>query len=128
MMKKHQVPNSKNPIQINGFDFIEFTTKRPQEIIDIFTKFGFVVTGRHCSKNILLLEQERMKFVVNAEPKTDGALFESVHGSGVCGMSFKVKNSDFAVREAVKRGAKKAICSDYGLPAIEGIGGSKIYL
>ena len=127
-MKQQQIIKSKNPIQINGFDFIEFATKSPQEIIDIFTKFGFVVTGRHRCKNILLLEQGKIKFVVNAESGTDASSFESVHGSGICGMSFKVKNSDFALIETVKRGAKIAVCSDYGLPAIEGIGGSKIYL
>ena len=123
-----QVLESRNPIQINGFDFIEFATKFPQEIIDIFTKFGFVLTGRHHLKNIFLLEQGNMKFIVNAEANTDAAAFEFIHGSGVCGISFRVKDSNFALKEAVKRGAKAVICTDYDLPAIEGVGGSKIYL
>lgn len=123
-----QVLESRNPIQINGFDFIEFATKFPQEIIDIFTKFGFVLTGRHHLKNIFLLEQGNMKFIVNAEANTDAAAFEFIHGSGVCGISFRVKDSNFALKEAVKRGAKAVICLDYDLPAIEGVGGSKIYL
>ena len=123
-----QVFESRNPIQINGFDFIEFATKFPQEIIDIFTKFGFVLTGRHHLKNIFLLEQGNMKFIVNAEANTDAAAFEFIHGSGVCGISFRVKDSNFALKEAVKRGAKAVICTDYDLPAIEGVGGSKIYL
>ena len=123
-----QVFESRNPIQINGFDFIEFATKFPQEIIDIFTKFGFVLTGRHHLKNIFLLEQGNMKFIVNAEANTDAAAFEFIHGSGVCGISFRVKDSNFALKEAVKRGAKAVICLDYDLPAIEGVGGSKIYL
>lgn len=128
MIKKEQALKTRNPIQINGFDFIEFATKFPQEIIDIFTKFGFVLTGRHHLKNIFLLEQGNMKFIVNAEADTDAAAFEFIHGSGVCGISFRVKDSNFALKEAVKRGAKAVICSDYDLPAIEGVGGSKIYL
>lgn len=127
-MKTQQAIGSRNPIQINGFNFIEFATKTPQQMIDLFAQFGFVVTGRHQSKNISLLEQGGIKFVVNAEPNTDGATFESIHGSGVSGMSFCVKDSQFAVKEAVKRGATAAVCTDYGLPAIEGIGGSKLYL
>ena len=127
-MTKQQVVESRNPIQINGFNFIEFATQTPQQMIGLFVQFGFVVTGRHRSKNISLLEQGGIKFIVNAEPNTDGAVFESVHGSGVSGMSFQVKDSEFAVQEAVKRGATAAVCSDYGLPAIEGIGGSKLYL
>jgi 4-hydroxyphenylpyruvate dioxygenase len=123
-----QAPKSKNPIQINGFDFIEVATKSPQEIIDIFTKFGFVITRRHRHKNILLLEQGKIKFIINAEENSNASSFESAHGSGICGMSFRVKDSNFALQEAVKRGARIAICSDYGLPAIKGIGGSKIYL
>ena len=128
MIKKEQALKTRNPIQINGFDFIEFATKFPQEIIDIFTKFGFVLTGRHHLKNIFLLEQGNMKFIVNAEANTDAAAFEFIHGSGVCGISFRVKDSNFALKEAVKRGAKAVICTDYDLPAIEGVGGSKIYL
>ena len=120
--------NSKNPIQTNGFGFIEFATKSPQEIIDIFTKFGFVISGRHHSKNILLLEQGKVKFIVNAEVGTDASSFESTHGSGVCGVSFKVEDSNFAIQEAVKRSAEAVVCNDYGLTAIRGIGGSKIYL
>ncbi|MEO0834942.1 MAG: 4-hydroxyphenylpyruvate dioxygenase, partial [Cyanobacteria bacterium J06642_3] len=103
-------------------------TKNYSEIIDLFTKFGFVVTGRHRSRNILLLQQGELKFVVNAEMKTDASSFESIHGSGFCGTAFRVQNSDFALREAVKKGAEAIICADYGLPAIRGIGGSKIYL
>ena len=128
MIKKEQALKTRNPIQINGFDFIEFATKFPQEIIDIFTKFGFVLTGRHHLKNIFLLEQGNMKFIVNAEADTDAAAFEFIHGSGVCGISFRVKDSYSALKEAVKRGAKAVICLDYDLPAIEGVGGSKIYL
>ncbi len=128
MIGNYQALKTINPIQTNGFDFIEFATKSPNQLIDIFTKFGFVVTRRHRSQNILLLEQGEIKFVVNAESQTDGSAFETAHGSGICGISFRVKDSDFAIKEAVKRGAKAVTCSDYGLPAIEGIGGSKIYL
>lgn len=127
-VNNRQLLNSKNPIQINGFDFIEFATKFPQEIIDIFTKFGFVITGCHPRKEIFLLEQGKMKFIVNAEANTDAASFESIHSSGICGISFKVKDSNFALKKTVKRGAKAVVCSDYDLPAIEGVGGSKIYL
>jgi 4-hydroxyphenylpyruvate dioxygenase len=117
-----------NPISTNGFDFIEFTAQDPQELIDIFTKFGFVITHRHLQQNILLLEQGDLKFVINAQPQTEAAAFEAVHGSGICGMSFRVANSELALREAVKRGATEVVQNDYDLPAIEGVGGSKIYL
>ncbi len=126
MYKKHQ--DIVNPIQTNGFDFIEFATKSPQQLIHIFTKFGFVITRRHHSKNILLLEQGEIKFIVNAEPNTDGSAFEAVHGSGICGISFRVENSEFAIKETEIRGAKVVTDNDYGLPAIAGVGGSKIYL
>jgi 4-hydroxyphenylpyruvate dioxygenase len=128
MFENKQALESRNPIQINGFDFIEFATKFPQEIIDIFTKFGFVITGRHQRKNIFLLEQGKIKFIVNAEADTDAAAFESIHGSGVCGISFRVKDSNLALKETVRRGAKAIVSNDYDLPAIESVGGSKIYL
>ena len=128
MIGNFQVLKSINPIQTDGFDFIEFATKSSQQLLNIFTKLGFVLTHRHRSQNILLLEQGEIKFVVNAESGTDASAFEAVHGSGICGISFRVENSDFALKEAVKRGAKAVICDDYGLPAIEGVGDSKLYL
>ncbi|MEL7405447.1 MAG: 4-hydroxyphenylpyruvate dioxygenase [Cyanobacteria bacterium J06558_2] len=126
-MKRRWI-NSKNPLQTDGFGFIEFATKSPQKVLDIFIKFGFILIGRHHSKSIFLLQQGEVKFIVNAAAETDASSFEHIHGSIVCGVCFRVEDSNFAVQEAVRRGAKAVICSDYELPAIEGIGGSKIYL
>lgn len=117
-----------NPITTDGFDFIEFTSQSPLQLIDIFTKFGFVLTHRHLSQNILLLEQGEIKFLINGQSQTEAAAFEAVHGAGICGMSFRVANSQLALQTAVKRGAKAVVSDDYDLPAIEGVGGSKIYL
>jgi 4-hydroxyphenylpyruvate dioxygenase len=117
-----------NPISTNGFDFIEFATTSPEKLIDIFTKFGFVITHRHPSQNILLLSQGEIKFLINAQPNTAAAAFEAIHGSGICGMSFRVANSELAHSKAIERGAKAVTNNDYNLPAIEGVGGSKIYL
>ncbi|MGL4883034.1 MAG: 4-hydroxyphenylpyruvate dioxygenase, partial [Waterburya sp.] len=112
----------------NGFDFIEFTSQSPQQLIDIFTKFGFVITHRHRHQNILLLEQGEIKFLINAQPQTAAEAFEAIHGSGICGMSFRVADSKYALATAIERGATAASNNDYNLPAIEGVGGSKIYL
>jgi 4-hydroxyphenylpyruvate dioxygenase len=120
--------NQTNPITTNGFDFIEFATTSPQQLIDIFTKFGFVLTHRHPSQNISLLSQGKIKFLINAQPNTEAAAFATIHGSGICGMSFRVANSHLALKTAVKRGATASTSNDYDLPAIEGVGGSKIYL
>jgi 4-hydroxyphenylpyruvate dioxygenase len=117
-----------NPISTNGFDFIEFASSSPQQLIDIFSQFGFVVTHRHRCQNIVLLEQGEIKFLINAQPQTAAAAFEAVHGSGICGMSFRVANSKYALSTAVERGATAVNNNDYNLPAIEGVGGSKIYL
>ncbi|MGL6340306.1 MAG: 4-hydroxyphenylpyruvate dioxygenase, partial [Waterburya sp.] len=117
-----------NPISTNGFDFIEFTSQSPQQLLDIFTKFGFVITHRHRHQNILLLEQGEIKFLINTQPQTAAAAFEAIHGSGICGMSFRVTDSKYALQTAVERGATAVSNNDYNLPAIEGVGGSKIYL
>jgi 4-hydroxyphenylpyruvate dioxygenase len=124
-MLNHQ---NSNPISTDGFDFIEFTSSSPEQLIDIFTKFGFVVTHRHRHQNILLLKQGEIKFLINAQPQTSAAAFEAIHGSGICGLSFRVANSQLAISTAIERGATLVSNNDYNLPAIEGVGGSKIYL
>jgi 4-hydroxyphenylpyruvate dioxygenase len=93
---------------------------------------GFPVTARHRSKNVTLHRQGDINFVINAEPSGFGQQFARAHGPSACAMAFRVKDAAAAFRRAVALGAKP-VETDVGpmelrIPAIEGIGGSLIYL
>ena len=93
---------------------------------------GFPATARHRSKNVTLHRQGDINFVINAEPEGFGQQFARVHGPSACAMAFRVRDAAAAFRRAVELGAKPVETRvgpmELRIPAIEGIGGSHIYL
>ena len=93
---------------------------------------GFPVTARHRSKNVTLHRQGDVNFIINAEPGSFGQRFAQQHGPSACAMAFRVKDAAQAFKRAVDLGAKPVQNAvgpmELNIPAIEGIGGSQVYL
>lgn len=124
--------SSKNPLNMNGIAFVEFSTDHPQKMEKLFYDFGFSKVAKHGDKNIDLFLQNRIVFLLNYEKKSFAHKFQSSHGPSICSMGWRVKNAQKALEEAVKRGAREAKNVDYfengkAVPAIYGIGDSLIY-
>ncbi len=121
-----------NPMGTNGFEFVEYTAPDPDELRALFARMGFPVSARHRSKNVTLHRQGDINFVINAEPQGFGQQFAREHGPSACAMAFRVKDAAAAYRRAVEKGAKPVETRvgpmELHIPAIEGIGGSRIYL
>jgi 4-hydroxyphenylpyruvate dioxygenase len=121
-----------NPLATDGFEFVEFTAPEVAELGDLFESMGFSRIGRHRSKDVTLYRQGNIKFIVNAEPKSRAQQFAHDHGPSACAMAFRVKDAARAVRDAVAAGAREIKGAvgpmELNIPAIEGIGGSLIYL
>ncbi|MGH6992239.1 MAG: 4-hydroxyphenylpyruvate dioxygenase, partial [Caulobacteraceae bacterium] len=84
------------------------------------------------SKNVLRFAQGDINFLLNMEPSGQPAAFRAAHGPSANAMAFRVKDAGLALRLAVERGAKP-VSGPVGpmelmIPAIEGIGGSNLYL
>jgi 4-hydroxyphenylpyruvate dioxygenase len=121
-----------NPLGTDGFEFVEFTSPEPERLQNLFELMGFAAVGRHRSKNVLRFAQGDINFILNMEPVGQPAAFRSVHGPSANAMAFRVKDAGKALALAVERGAK-AVSGPVGpmelnIPAIEGIGGSNLYL
>ena len=65
-------------------------------------------------------------------PDSHGARFAQAHGPSACAMAFRVKDAGAAYQTLLARGAKPFANAvgpmELNIPAIEGIGGSVIYL
>jgi 4-hydroxyphenylpyruvate dioxygenase len=123
---------SDNPMGTDGFEFVEYTAPDPELLRTLFERFGFPVTARHRHKNVTLHRQGDINFIINAEPDSFAQRFAQEHGPSACAMAFRVKDAAYAYRRAIELGAKP-VETDVGpmelkIPAIEGIGGSLIYL
>jgi len=121
-----------NPIGTDGFEFVEYTAPDVRQLHDFFEQMGFRAVGRHRSKDVTLYRQGETNFVVNAEPESHGARFAKAHGPSACAMAFRVKDAGFAYRKLIELGAvpfqNPVGPMELNIPAIEGIGGSLIYL
>ena len=121
-----------NPMKTDGFEFVEYTAPDTAMLDKLFVEMGFRKVGQHRSKNVSLYRQGGINFVVNAEEGSFGQRFAEEHGPSACAMAFRVKDAGFAYQELLKNGAKPVDNPvgpmELNIPAIEGIGGSRIYL
>jgi 4-hydroxyphenylpyruvate dioxygenase len=98
----------------------------------LFRQMGFRAVGKHRSKDVTLYRQGDVNFIVNAEPESFGQSFAQAHGPSACAMAFRVKDAAQTFADLVKLGATPVDNPigpmELNIPAIEGIGGSRIYL
>jgi 4-hydroxyphenylpyruvate dioxygenase len=121
-----------NPLGLDGFEFVEFTAPEPEKLKALFEQMGFTAVARHRSKKVERFRQGDINFILNMEPAGQAAEFRRTHGPSANAMAFRVRDAGLALRLAVERGAKP-IAGPVGpmelsIPAIEGIGGSNLYL
>jgi 4-hydroxyphenylpyruvate dioxygenase len=121
-----------NPMGTDGFEFVEYAAPDPMALAAIFERMGFSAVARHRSKDVTLYRQGDINFIINAEPDSFAQSFARVHGPSICAMAFRVRDAAGAHRRAVSLGAKpvagKIGAMELNIPAIEGIGGSLLYL
>ncbi|HEU4531779.1 MAG TPA: 4-hydroxyphenylpyruvate dioxygenase, partial [Steroidobacteraceae bacterium] len=121
-----------NPMGTDGFEFVEYTAPDAELLRTLFEQLGFPVVARHRSKNVTLHKQGDINFIINAESGSFAQNFARAHGPSVCAMAFRVKDATQAFKRAVELGAKpfegRVGPMELNIPAIEGIGGSLIYL
>ena len=121
-----------NPMGLQGFEFLEFSSPEPEQLKKLFEQVGFTHIANHRSKSVQLYRQGDINFILNQEPKSPAAYFADEHGAGACGMAFRVKNAQKAYNHALEMGAQpfelNTGAMELRLPALKGIGGSLIYL
>jgi 4-hydroxyphenylpyruvate dioxygenase len=121
-----------NPMQTDGFEFIEYATLEPKALAEVFQRMGFTAVARHRHKDVTLYRQGEVNFIINAERDSFGQSFARTHGPSVCAIAFRVKDAGAAYRRALSLGAWGVAPEpgpmELAIPAIKGIGDSLIYL
>jgi 4-hydroxyphenylpyruvate dioxygenase len=120
-----------NPIGLDGVEFIEYATARPQALGHVLEMMGFRPVARHRSREVLLYRQGGINIVVNAHPAdADGA----THGGdapAISAIALRVRDARAAYRYVLERGAWEVPthpeAMELNIPAIHGAGGSRIY-
>jgi len=121
-----------NPLGTDGFEFVEFTAPDPDLLKRQFEAMGFTAVSKHRSKTVIRLRQGDINLILNMEPNGQPADFRAEHGPSANAMAFRVKDAAKALKMAIERGAKQVMGPvgpmELNIPAIEGIGGSLLYL
>ena len=120
-----------NPLELCGFEFIEFVSENGQ-LDAVFETIGFSKVAKHKSKNVYLWRQGNINIILNYQPESYAAFFYQEHGPSACAMGFRTKNAAKAFQKAIEIGAEpihiKIGPMELNIPAIKGIGGSPIFL
>ncbi len=121
-----------NPMQLDGFEFVEFAAKDEGVLEPVFEMMGFSHIANHRSKKVKLYRQGDINFIINYEPRSHADYFAEEHGPSACGMAFRVKDAQQAYARALEMGAQPIDVPtgpmELRLPAIKGIGGAPLYL
>ena len=103
---------SHNPLNLNGIDFVEFTSSDPHRLHNLFIEFGFSKIAKHKEKNIDLYVQAGITFMLNYEASSFADQFQKLHGPSISAMGWRVKDARQAYDEALSRGARSSTFVD----------------
>jgi 4-hydroxyphenylpyruvate dioxygenase len=119
-----------NPMGLDGFEFCEFTAPDADALAAQFEALGFVATATHPTRALTRYQQGRINLLINREESGHAAAFRAAHGPSASAMAFRVQDARAAYDAAIARGAKPAPAGRAldDVPALEGIGGSLLYL
>ena len=124
--------NHANPMNTDGFEFVEYAAPQPELLRELFERMGLPVVARHRRKNVTLHNQGDINFIINAEPDSFAQKFAREHGPCACAMAFRVADAAAAYARALELGALPGPTTagpmELNIPSIQGIGGSLIYL
>lgn len=124
---REDITDSGNPLGLDGIEFIEYATAKPQALGQVLESMGFKPVARHRSREVLLYRQGALNIIVNA------------HGSGstlgdkpvINALALRVRDAATAYRRALDRGAwavpTRVEVMELNIPAIHGVGTSRIY-
>ena len=122
---------------MRGIEFTEFAApvngihngSLNDQISGLFFAFGFSKLKKYKNKKIIYYRQNNIHFLLNYEKSGFSSDFAKKHGPAISSMGWRVENAEFALNEAIRRGARPAdeTVKDLAYPAIYGIGDSLIY-
>jgi 4-hydroxyphenylpyruvate dioxygenase len=118
-----------NPLALQGIEFIEYATCKPQTLGQSLEKLGFRPIARHRSREVMLYRQGDINVIVNAHRTAEApALAEKASISAV---AFRVRDAALAYQRVLELGAwavpTHVEVMELNIPAIHGVGSSRIF-
>ena len=124
---REEINEGSNPLGLDGIEFIEYATSKPQALGQVLETMGFRPIARHRSREVLLYRQGSINIIVNAH-SSGSALSEK---PVIAAIALRVRDAGAAYRRALDRGAwavpVQVEVMELNIPAVHGVGQSRIY-
>ena len=128
---RESLADATNPLGLDGIEFIEFVTAKPQALGQVLEMMGFRPVARHRSREVLLYRQGEMNIIINAH---SGGLPRTVQPSDtpmISAIALRVRDAATAYLHALDRGAwavpTNVEVMELNIPAVHGVGASRLY-
>jgi 4-hydroxyphenylpyruvate dioxygenase len=130
-LDREAVAEPHNPLGIDGIEYIEFATSKPQALGGVLERMGFRPIARHRSREVELYRQGAMNIIVNAQAADLPRTVQPTERPAISAFAVRVRDADAAFRRARELGAweipVRARAMELNIPAIHGVGESLIY-
>ena len=118
-----------NPLALQGIEFVEYATAKPQTFGQSLERLGFRPVARHRSREVLLYRQGDMNIIVNAHRDPDQPPLPDT--ATLSAVALRVRDAGRAYRRVLELGAwglpTRVEVMELNIPAIHGVGDSRIY-
>jgi 4-hydroxyphenylpyruvate dioxygenase len=125
------IADASNPLGLDGIEFIEYSTSKPQALGQVLEMMGFRPVARHRSREVLLYRQGEMNVIVNAHAGSLPRTVQPAETPVIAAIALRVRDAAAAYRHAIDRGAWVVPTSvevmELNIPAIHGVGASRVY-
>ena len=130
-LQRESVPELSNPLGMDGIEFIEYATSRPQALGQVLESLGFRPVARHRSREVTLYRQGRMNLVVSAPTDDVRRGATAIGNPTLVAVAFRVRDALKAHTRCLELGAwdvqSHARAMELHIPAIRGPGSSRFY-
>src|SRR3954452_266019 len=82
-----------NPIETDGFEFVEYAAPDPKALGALFERLGFQRVAENRPKDVALHRYGHDIFIPNAERRSLAQNFARRHFGSVCAMAFRVRDA-----------------------------------
>ena len=124
---REHIDEGPNPLGLEGIEFIEYATSKPQALGQVLEAMGFRPIARHRSREVLLYRQGDVNVIVNAHGRGAALTEKPV----IAAIALRVQDAAAAYQRALDRGAwavpVRVEVMELNIPAIHGVGTSRIY-
>ena len=129
--ERETLADASNPMGLEGVEYVEYSTARPQALGQVLELMGFRPVARHRSREVLLYRQGGMNIIINAHAASSAEAAALPEVPTLAAIALRVRDAASAHRRALDLGAwdvpVKVAPMELHIPAIHGVGSSRIY-